>query len=261
MPFKYSIIYWENSKTSLIKTTYRELITNTYNWIHNRNIDENKVNDLYEELVKGNRKIGWTLHAYLDKSIEEVKLLDGQHRREAIKKFIELNDIEMKNNDEITLWLYEIPNEIEYEQLIIELFTKINSNHPIDPSMLPSQRKMELFRIICNHSAFKSGIRTNPKTITSNPPFISLKEVKIIVDKILTKSKLAIMENSEIIEKLKEINHKISIMAINENLYKLFNKNKLTKKDKDMIDEAHSIKFYLKLKGTIYENFSWIDEI
>ena len=81
---------------------------------------------------------------------------------------------------------------------------------------------MELFRIICNHSVFKSGIRTNPKTISSNPPFISLKEVKIIVDKILTKNKLAIMENSIIIEKIKEREY---VKKQKANFYRFFSEH------------------------------------
>ncbi len=259
MPFEYSIIYYKNAGTKLIKTTYREFIMNSCNWIHNRKIDENKVNLFLRELTNNSIKIGWTFHSFLDKSTGEIKLLDGQHRREAIKKFLEISDIDMSNNDEITLWVYEIENELSCEEEIINLFITINNNEPIDETMLPSRRKMNLWRMICNNQVLKSGITKNMNTIKSRAPFISPKEVKTIIDKLLARTHLNQLEDDEIIEKLKEINNKISLMAGNENLPQLFNRERITKKERDIIEEARKIKFFLKIPGSIYEDFKWIE--
>jgi len=261
MPFDYSIIYYKNSGTKLVKATYRDFITNTSNWIYNRRIDEAKVELFLRELTNNSIKIGWTFHSFLDKSSGEIKLLDGQHRREAIKKFLETSDIDMTNNDEITLWIYEIDNELICEEEVINLFITINNNEPVDETMLPSRRKMKLVRMICNNPILKSGITKNADTIKSRSPYIAPKEVKTIVDKILSNSQLAQFEDEIIISKIKEMNNRISIMAIEENLQKLFNKEKISKKEKEIIEKARDLRFYLKISGSIYDDFKWINQL
>jgi hypothetical protein len=252
----YEIIYNKNENIRLIKMNYRCLIQYTQNWIYNRSLNLEKVDELYQEIKQSSSKFGWTLHAFHNKSNEDIMILDGQHRREAIKKFIELDDPDLSNNDDILLWLYDIECEETNEGDIIDLFRRLNNNEPIDFRQLPSKRKIHLSNLIINE--FKPAVRTNGNTIEARSPYISKKQIKDICD--ITLNKFPQLSNEEILLKMKEMNKKISILAMIDNVEELFQK-KLNKKDKEIIDECFQLKFYLNIKNSIYDNFKWIDEL
>jgi len=253
----YEILYNKNENVRLIKMNYRCLIQYTQNWIYNRSLNLEKVNELYQEIKQNSSsKIGWTLHAFFNKSNEDIMILDGQHRREAIKKFIELDDPDFTNNDDIILWIYDIQCEETNEENIIDLFKRLNNNEPFDFRQLPSKRKIHLSNLIKNE--FKSAVRMNGNTIEARSPYISKKQIKNICDIIL--NKYPELSNEEILIKIKEMNKKISIMATIDNVEELFQK-KLNKKEKEIIEECFELKFYLNIKNSIYDNFKWIDEL
>lgn len=253
------IIYTKNEKLRLIKVNYRWLNHYTKNWLYNRSISSIKVDELYEEIKKNSNKLCWTLHAFFNKSNNEVVILDGQHRREAIKKYLELNDCDMSNEDEILIWLYDIDDEETNELEIIDLFIKLNNNEPIDRENLPSIRKINLYKLIINETCFKKAIRTCENTNEARSPYISKKQVKNIIDLII--KKYPQLTNDEILIKMKQMNKKISNMATIENIEEQLFKRKLNKKEKEIIDECFELKFYLNIKNSIYDNFKWIDEL
>ena len=252
----YEIIYNKNENVRLIKMNFRSLIQYTKNWTYNRSLNLEKVDELYEEIKHNSSKFGWTLHAFYNKSNEEIIILDGQHRREAIRKFIELDDPDFSNNDEILLWLYDIECEETNEGDIIDLFKRLNNNEPIDFRQLPSKRKIHLSKLIMNE--YKSAVRMNINTIEARSPYISKNQIKNICDIII--EKYPQLSNEEILIKIKEMNKKISIMATIDNVEELFQK-KLNKKDKEIIEECFQLKFYLNIKNSIFDNFKWIDEL
>jgi hypothetical protein len=256
---KYETIYIKNETLRLVKINYRNLIHYTQNWIYNRSLSQEKVDELYEEIKTNSNKLCWSLHAFFNKSNNEVIILDGQHRREAIKKYLELNDIDLSNEDEILIWLYDIEDEETNEEYLIDLFIKLNNNEPIDRKILPSKRKLNLFNLIINEPCFKKAIRHSETTIEARSPYISKKQVKNIIDIIV--NKFPELSNEEILIKMKEMNKKISNMSIIENIEEQLFKRKLNKKEKEIIDECFEIKFYLNIKNSIYDNFKWIDEL
>jgi len=254
----FDVLYEKNDKMRLIKTSFNNLNNYIYNWIYNRRILPEKIQELYDELMTNSNKIGWTLHAYRNLANGDIKLLDGQHRKEAIKMFLETNDKDFSNTDEITLWIYDIENEELNEDEIIELFKKINSNEPIETSQLPSRRKIELMKMIRKDEQFKLGIRANPNTVQSKSPYISLKQVNDIINIIMTEYPQ--LSNEEILNKMKMMNNRIRMMATNENVEEQLFKRRLNKKEKEIIEECREIKFYLNIKGSIFDNFKWIKE-
>jgi hypothetical protein len=255
----YEIIYTKNENLRLIKCSFRYLIHYTQNWIYNRSLSNLKVEELHEDIKTNSNKNAWTLYAFRDLSNNEIKILDGQHRREAIKKYLETNDTDMMNNDEILIWLYDIPNEELNEDKIIDLFIKLNKNEPIDVTQLPSKRKIKLFHLIVNDSAFKSAIRASENTNEARSPYISKKQVKNMIDLII--NRYSQLTNDEILLKMKEMNRKISMMAIMENVEEQLFRRQLKKKEKEIIEECFEIKFYLNIKNSIYDNFKWIEEL
>ena len=253
------IIYTKNENIRLIKVNYRWLNHYTKNWLYNRSISSVKVDELYEEIKTNFNKICWTLHAFFNKSNNDVIILDGQHRREAIKKYLELNDHDLSNEDDILIWLYDVEDEETNEEYLIDLFIKLNNNEPIDRGILPSKRKINLFNLIINEPCFKKGIRPSETTNEARSPYISKKQVKNIIDLII--NKYPQLTNEEILIKMKEMNKRISNMATIENIEEQLFKRKLNKKEKEIIDECFEIKFYLNIKNSIYDNFKWIDEL
>lgn len=254
----FTILYEKNDKTQLIKLTFRQLMNFTSNWIYNRTIDYNKVNELLKELEKSTDyyKVGWILHAFKDKSTNSIKLLDGQHRREAIKLYIDKYDVNMDDNNEIIMWLYTFENEIDNEIEIIELFKLINNNKPFDENELPSKRKIELIKLLKSHSKLKNGIKCDPRRNTAHSPYIHIKEFKGIIDKIL--QRYDYLTNEEIINRLQYINHKISLLTTEEKWKNLFGKREMTDKRLEIIDKCHIIGFYLHIKDSIYDYNEWI---
>jgi hypothetical protein len=253
------IIYTKNENIRLIKVNYRWLNHYTKNWLYNRSISSVKVDELYEEIKTNSNKICWTLHAFFNKSNNDVIILDGQHRREAIKKYLELNDHDLSNEDDILIWLYDIEDEETNEEYLIDLFIKLNNNEPIDRGILPSKRKINLFNLIINEPCFKKGVRPSETTNEARSPYISKKQVKNMIDLII--NKYPQLSNEEILIKMKEMNKKISNMATIENIEEQLFKRKLNKKEKEIIDECFELKFYLNIKNSIYDNFKWIDEL
>ena len=254
----YSILHKINENTLLVKMTYRQLIHYTSNWIYNRTIDYNKVEELFKELEKTTDyyKIGWTLHAFKDISTNNIKLLDGQHRREAIKLYLDKYDINMNDNNEIILWIYLFENEIDNEEQIIELFKNINNNKSFDEKELPSKRKIELIKLLKLHHILSKGIKLDPRRNTSHSPYIHIKEFKGIIDKIL--EYYSHLTNEMIINRLQYINHRISLLTTEENWNSLFGKREISDKRLEIINKCHNIKFYLNIKDSKYNYNEWI---
>jgi hypothetical protein len=73
---KYDIIYQKAHNIKLVKMSYRNFMIYTSNWIYNRNINEERVNSIYEN-IKNNIEIGWILEGYEDKITNNIKILNG----------------------------------------------------------------------------------------------------------------------------------------------------------------------------------------
>lgn len=254
----FTILYEKDEKTQLIKISFRELIYYTSNWIYNRTIDNKKVQELLEQLEKSADyyNIGWVLHAFKDKSNNSIKLLDGQHRREAIRLYLEKYDMNMTDNNEIIIWLYTFDNELLREKEIIELFRIINNNKAFDENQLPSQRKINLINLIKEHPKLKNGIKCDPRRNISHSPYIHIKELKGIIDKILVVYEY--LTNEEIINRLQYINHRISLLTPEEKWKNLFGKKEMTDKRINIINKCHKIQFYLNIKDSKYQYEEWI---
>jgi len=259
----YEVIYTKDTKTRLVKMTYRNFMNYTTNWIYNRSIDENRVNSIYENIKESN-PIGWTLEAFLDKSITDkdkinIKIINGQHRGEAIRKFLAEYDSYMYCDREVLVWIYDIENEEENEDEIIELFRKVNSSFQLNEFELPSRKKIELCNQLLIHPILKEGIKTDAKTNTSHPPYIHIKQFKSIFDEIIRNNPE--MTNIEIIDSMVKINNRISCICNENSFEKLFGKKQINDERLKAINKANHIKFYLNIKESIYSKNKWLNYI
>jgi hypothetical protein len=251
---KYHVIYNRDEKTKLVKMSFRNLLLYTDNWIYNRDINLERVEEIFKS-IKDNSMCGWTLHAFEDDK-KCIRLLDGQHRYEAIKRYLSEYDVYNTCNYELTIWIYLIPNEESNEDKLIDLFKIINSNKQINEYELPSKRKLELTKMISTDPILSKGIRNDSKTSTSNQPYIHLKEIKVIIDKILRD--FPELSNEEILMNIKIINNRIRYLATEANFKLLFGKKEMLMKRLLVLHKCHEINFYLNIKESCYNRDIWI---
>jgi hypothetical protein len=250
---KYQVIYKRDDNINLVKMSFRNFMIYTENWIYNRDINEDRVNSIYEA-IKNNTNIGWTLHAFENSNKTSIKILDGQHRGEAIRRYLRDYDTYMDCNKEITLWIYQIDNEENDEEKLIELFTKINTNIQVNEFELPSKRKIELIKLLKLNPIISKGIRLDPKSTIAHQPYIHIKEFKVLLDVILKDN--YDMTNEEIINNIININNRIRYLT--SDICKLFGKKQLNEKRLLIIDKCHNIDFYLNIKESIYNKEIWV---
>ena len=82
----------ENEKSMIIKMDFRNLYESVGSWSYNREIKQEVVDKLFENIKDRSNNITWILTAVKERSANLIYLIDGQHRYEAIKKLIE-NDV------------------------------------------------------------------------------------------------------------------------------------------------------------------------
>lgn len=260
---KYKVIYVKDEKTILVEMSYRDIMNNTSNWIYNREIEYDRVNNIYDN-IKENNSIGWTLDAFVDKSITNddkinIKIINGQHRVEAIRTYLSKHDNYMYCNRSVLVWLYFIENEDENPDEVIEIFKKVNSSYQLKECQFPSKIKIEICNQIIIHPILKEGIKTDSKTNIAHQPYIHIKELKEIIDKIIENN--SEMTINEIIDGIVKINNRISCICNENSFEKLFGKKQITDKRLKHMNKANEIKFYLNIKESIYSKDIWYNYI
>lgn len=238
------IISQKNENTFLIKLSFRELLNYTDTWSYNRKIVSDKVDELYETLCE-NYDIPWTLHAIYDDSLKnsfnKILILDGQHRKKAIEKYIQNYDIHMKCNDDIWMWIYRVKySETSNSHVAVNLFKKINNNRQFEENELPNTLVIELVKQICENENFKNGIKMNDANNKSHSPFLHKKELNTLFNENIYL--ISNMKQSDIILNLQKINNILSI----KNYEQLYGK-KYSQQNERKLQKAISIKFYLNL--------------
>lgn len=255
LPCNDFIILDEDEKSFLIKIEFRAFIRQTKHWNFNRDIDEEKVNEYYESL-KDNNSIKWFCTGVKEKKGEIFHLIDGQHRYEAIKKYLENDDIDMKCNKSIFMTIYNIDN-IDYDiEYITELFTKINNNKPLNIQDLPSLQVIKLVTAIAKDPILSKGIINNKATQRSHQPRIHMKELNTFFSANI--KYIENMPNEEIIKNIKHLNNRLSMMPIAS----IFDNRDLNEKSKKIYDTACSLGFFIRITDS--RKFSpdkWIKKI
>jgi hypothetical protein len=209
------IIIDENYDTSiLIKMDYRTLIKShcIKQWAFNRQLSDNVINELYESITTNNN-IKWTLTAFKERDSENLYLIDGQHRYEAIKRKIN-EDIEMEYINNIYIIIYLIDNKELEVNYIIDLFNKINNNTPLNNIDYPDNTIINMVEKIIKDPILKNGIKKNERHHSSHQPFIHKKTLNELLQN--NKESIIDMNIDDIIRNLKIINNRLSLMRFDE---------------------------------------------
>jgi hypothetical protein len=242
-----------NDNTSIAKLTARELIFYTKAWCFNRELNEERVDELYNDYKKQSIiKPVWSFQIIEDTSNDTkgLYLIDGQHRLSALKKVLKEDDDDMKNEDKFLCTVYKIDGcEGKNKKISIDLFKKINNNRQFKEEELPDDFVADLVDTISNDPILKRGIQNSLKTETAHEPRIHKKELNILFNQ--HKDRIKNMTIEEIILNIKKINNLLSLKD-----EKLFG-NKSKKRD-DVLTKAKTYKFYLNLKSTRMGTAHWI---
>ena len=245
----------EDEKSFLIKIEFRAFIRQTKHWNFNRDIDEEKVNEYYDSL-KENNNIKWSCTGVKEKKGEIFHLIDGQHRYEAIKRYLQFNDIEMICNRSLFMFVYnieDIDNDIEY---ITELFKKINNNKPLNIQDLPSLQISKLTTACKKDPILSKGISDNKITLRSHEPKIHMRQLKSFFAENL--KYIEGMTNEEIIKNIKYLNNRLSLMPITS----IFESRDINERNKKIYDTACSLGFFIRIENSKkFAPKKWIKKI
>lgn len=255
-----NIIDKKDENTFMIKMSFRDVLAYTTSWCFNRKINEEKVNEIYESL-KISYLIPFILHAIYDEKhtnpISKILILDGQHRVEAIRKYL-ATDISGQCDYNVWICIYKVNySETNNTNMVLDMFKKINNNRIVSEEEIPDTFIMDLVNNICNIQLFKKNkaIGMNMNTNSCHQPCIHKKELNTL----LTENKKLIKDSnisiSELIENIQKINHKLSMKSY-EDLYAPRYRNIV--KEQNRYKEAVAKKFFLNLKNSLYPPDIWL---
>ena len=228
----------DTDNSMLIKIDYVSLIRYIKHWSYNRQINEDVVNELYDSIVENN-KIVWTLTAIKERSKNNLYLIDGQHRFEAIKKrMIEDNNLQFNSNLYINIYL--VDNKENDSQYIIDLFNKINKNTPLGENDYPDNSIINIIQKMINDPVLKRGIKIDEKRHSAHQPYIHKKTLNEIFQK--NKEIIKTIDADLIINNLKIINNRLRLKSF-EDIY--LNDNTT---NRNKWESAKKIEFFLGLK-------------
>lgn len=255
-----NILDKKDDHTFIIKMSFRELCVYSNSWCFNRTIDDNKVKELYDSLCIS-YDIPFILHAVYDEKhsnpIAKILILDGQHRLEAIKNYVNKKDVNWECNFNVWICLYKIDNaETTNTHKVIQLFKKINNNRVFNINELPDTFIVDFVQKVQEIPLFKKNkvIKSNENTKTCHPPNIHIKELNSLFN--LNRELIENLSISQLIENIQKINHKISLIP-----YDKMYDSTLKYKEKAKYEKAVAKCFFLNLKTSKFSPEVWIKYI
>jgi len=255
-----NIIDKNDENTFMIKMSFRDVLAYTTSWCFNRKINEDKVNEIYNSL-KTSYIIPFILHAIYDEKhnnpITKIFILDGQHRVEAIRKYL-ASDISGQCEYNVWICIYKINYcETNNTNTVLDMFKKINNNRVVSEEEIPDTFIMDLVNNICNIQLFKKNkaIGMNMNTNSCHQPCIHKKELNNLLNEYKKDIKESNISIEELIENIQKINHRLSMKSYEE-LYAPSYRN--IAKEQFRYKEAVAKKFFLNLKNSLYSPDVWL---
>lgn len=241
-----------DDKTVLVKMPLRTLYQEIGDWSENRVLNEEKVAKITEAYKERDIALITSLFRCASYPDGRYVLLDGHHRKEAAKEFLE----EFKEFNE-NLDVFVVIHKKNYNEDIYDLHIKSNLSEPLKDKQIPSYKRAELINVLKNHPIIKNGISKNPNCKKAHQPKISLNELAEIAGEIIIKYPQISPEL--IAYNIKEINHRLSLLFTRDNLPNITIEGRTIKPD--IIEKAHTIKFYLNIRDSKFNKDIWIHYI
>lgn len=258
-----NIIDQKDENSFIIHMTFPEVLVYSTSWCFNRKINNDKVQEIYDSLQSG-YQIPFILHAVYDEKhanpIAKILILDGQHRVEAIRRYI-ANDIGGTCSYKVWICIYKINNaETSNTSSVVDIFKKINNNRMFSNDELPDTFIMDLINTLCEVALFKKNkvIGMNVNAHSCHSPCIHKKELNTLFNQHKDYIRSTDLSITELVKNILIINHKLSMKSF-EQLY--LPKYRNSDIDKKKYQKAVSIKFFLNLKNSQFSPDVWIKHI
>jgi hypothetical protein len=229
------------------------------NLYFNRKINEDKVNELYEILLMNGYNLPWTCHVLRDKNTDKRQIIDGQHRYEAICKYLNIVDKTLIEDKYIYIWEYDVSDmrNKEDNKYALDIYRKLNNNTPLTEEDMPKNKIVELMMLLRVQTIIKNGIGYDDKHMTCRSPRIHEKELFELMNKheyLINK-----MTIGEIIGNIYKINSILSKKTRDE-LY-VNKRGMIGIKEQKIYDKAVELLFYIGIKDCMYSPLYWIKYI
>lgn len=251
-----SIIDRKDENTFLCKINFMDIVTHSTSWCYNRKIYEEKVDELFNELQYF-YTIPYILHGIYDdtKETKKILIIDGQHRINAINKFIVKKNIEISQNTYVWIWLYKIDNsETRNVENAISIFRKINNNRLLEEEDLPDEFMICIINELCKIPKFKKCIGQKATNNTCRSPMIHKKELNEALN--VYKKELHNKRIDITISHIVQMNDILAEKTFEE-LYDI----RYRKSEAKRYEKAKELGFYLNLKNSKYSILEWIKHI
>jgi hypothetical protein len=261
-----------NESKYLVKIGFRELMAYATPIVFNRDLDKDKIDELYASIADG-YNIHFTIDAIYDPNTiiqdKSIKVINGNHRFGAVCKYITEHDKLFSCKYKVYVWIYVVEDcETTNVNQSISLYTKINSHLPFKEPIIVDINVMAFLDKLCRQKRFKGLIVTREHSQIAQQPKINKKELfrllnenKDILENFVSihsvnKNNLIITDAilSQFIENINEINHRISLKGINS----LYSSDGLIAQNKGYYDQAVELGFFLNLKKSNYSKEVWI---
>ena len=246
-----------SNNSYMIKITGKELIHYVKNWCFNRTSDDDKIQELYDIKKNSTAVIEPTwiftlIYDEMSDNFDKLYMIDGQHRREVIKRLLVDNP---DSKEQYYCIVYNINYcETENQNLAIDLFKKINNNKPLSIPDIPDMYICDIVYNIINNNILNpnKSIKIKKENNKANNPYIHKKELFNLLNNNMDKIKM--LSKDKFIENLTIIRNKLCFKEFKD-LYKLNDDNK------KKYDTAKKIDFWLNLKTSKYPPEEWIKYI
>ena len=256
----------------LIKISFHELMEYAAPITFNRDLEEEQIDKLYVSIVED--YIPFTIDAIYDTTVKidekSLKIINGNHRRAAICKYITEHDKNFSCEYKVYVWVYVVDDcETTNIQRSIDLYTKINNHLPFKAPIVISINVMEFLNKLCKHKFKGKAIMVNTRD-TSFQPRINKNELYKLLDTnkdILERfvSIYSVNKNNLIITDAILDKFIANIVAINQSIWlkgitNVYSSNLVADNIK-VWNKALEIGFYLNLKASRYPSQVWIKHL
>jgi hypothetical protein len=217
-------------------------------WAFNRQVDLNHISTIENDLkIQENPNLMGTIKLIIDKN-KEYKIIDGQHRLQAIRNIIR-DDHTMEWDMPILTEIYDVSESTD--EITNYLYTKANVNLNIRTEDVLDDFLIELIQKMMNDPILKNGI-VDKQDGSVYKPRISKKD---LYEKFKVNYKHKPSDTvEELFTRIKEKNMSLS----SKTLIELFGKQ--DEKNETKYDKAFKIKFFLNLDCK-YSIDKWIQEL
>ena len=257
----------------LVKISFHELMEYAAPITFNRDLDEEQIEKLYVSIIED--YIPFTIDAIYDTTVKidekSLKIINGNHRRAAICKYITEHDKNFSCEYKVYVWVYVVDDceSTTNIQRSINLYTKINNHLPFKAPIVISINVMEFLNKLCKHKFKGKAIMVNTRD-TSFQPRINKNELYKLLDAnkdILERfvSIYSINTNNLIITDAILDKFIANIVAINQSIWlkgitNVYSSNLVADNIK-VWNKSLEIGFYLNLKNSLYSKEVWIKHL